>query len=87
MTGIREVELAIDRDDIDALGRKFGRIVGIDMPKARAWVETRGWKDPVPHCCISFRSGQVFKGTNWYDVLKEARAQYRAIEKLTGEPP
>ena len=87
MTGIREIELTKDRADIDALGRAFGRIVKHDMPKAKSWVEVRGWKDPTPHYCISFRSGQVLKATNWYDVLKEACAQYRAIEKLTGEPP
>lgn len=87
MTDIRRIELTMDRTDIDALGREFGRIVKHDMPKAKSWVEVRGWKDPVPHYCISFRSGQVLKATNWYDVLKEACALYRAIEKLTGEPP
>jgi hypothetical protein len=74
-------------DDIGQTSREFGRIVGYDMPKAKAWAEVRGWGDPAPHYCVSFRNGQVFRGANWYAILKEARAQYRAIEKLTGEPP
>lgn len=74
-------------DDIEEISRDFGRIVGYDMPKAKAWIEVRGWRDSAPLYCISFRSGQVFQGPNWYDTLKEARAQYRAIEKLTGEAP
>lgn len=87
MSAFRGVELATDRADIECLGREFGRIVKYDMPDAKTWVEVRGWEDPAPHYCISFRSGQVFRSPNWYDTLKEARAQYRAIEKLTGEPP
>ena len=74
-------------DNIEEISREFGRIAGYDMPKAKAWIEVRGWRDPVPLYCISFRSGQVFRGTDWRDTFTKARAQYRAIEKLTGEPP
>lgn len=74
-------------DNIEEISREFGRIAGYDMPKTKAWIEVRGWRDPVPLYCISFRSGQVFRGTDWRDIFTKARAQYRAIEKLTGEPP
>ena len=74
-------------DDIEEINWEFTRVAAHDMPIAKAWIEVRGWEDPAPHYCISFRSGQVFQSPNWYDTLKEARAQYRAIEKLTGEPP
>ena len=74
-------------DDIEEISWEFTRVAEYDMPKAKAWIEVRGWRDPVPLYCISFRIGQVFQGTNWRDIFTEARAQYRAIEKLTGEPP
>lgn len=74
-------------DDVEEISREYGRIVGYDMPDAKTWVEVRGWRDPAPLYCISFRSGQVFRGTDWRDTLVKARAQYRAIEKLTGASP
>lgn len=74
-------------DDIEEASREYGRIVGYDMPKAEAWIEVRGWRDPAPLYCISFRSGQVFRSRDWRDTFAKARAQYLAIEKLTGEPP
>ena len=74
-------------DDVEEIGREYGRLVGYDMPEAKAWIEVRGWRDPAPLYCISFRSGQVFRSRDWRDTFTKARAQYRAIKKLTGAPP